>query len=287
MFKINKILTVVTMIVAMAAPAWAATFDGGPSGTATDWNTAENWDTDAVPTSSNSVTINAKTAEIQSNAPNIGGTLIVNNGGHLIINANLAHDVGNQDVVVIGGIITQNGGDVYFSDDMRLAGATHNLNGGTFYLNDYYRFDSPSLIAITGGSFTVGGSSGASGSYLRIDNGTFKITGDAATLITSTSLEADSGSTLEIVLKDGGITTFDVINNAALPGTLDVTLDAGFVLPTVATGYDLIVAGSLSGAIGTENLPSDDWSLSYVDGTTVRLSYVGSGGTSATMIYWK
>jgi hypothetical protein len=284
---LSIISVVLVVCLAMAAPALAATFDGGPSGTATDWNTAENWDTDLVPDGVSVTIPSGKTADIQTNAPDISGVLTVNNGGHLIINADLT--LGNADAIV-NGTITQNGGDVSFGDDMRTAGATHNMNGGTFYLNDYYRFDSASTIAITGGSFTVGGgifTAGLGGvRSLKIDNGTLKITGDKATLITSYKFESNSASTLEIVLKDGGITTFDVTGNAALAGTLNVTLDAGFVLPTGATDYTLISAGSLSGALGTVNLPSADWSVATV-GSDVVLSYVGSGATAGTLILVK
>jgi hypothetical protein len=264
--------------LAMAAPTLASTWDGeGGDGL---WNTALNWDGNWVPASSDNVYIETGyTVEIQTNAPDIGQPLVLDFGGHLTINANLAHvaSLNNMDVI-LGGIMTQGGGDVYFCDDMKpSATAVHNMNGGTFLLRDYY--NTLGLLAITGGSFTVGASTGADGSYLQINGGTLKITGDAAT-ITTTSLQAATG-TLEIVLKDGGISTIDVTNNAALPGTLDVTLDGGFT--PIAGDYTLISAGSLSGSLGTENLPSGDWSVATV-GNDLVLTYAPTVSTSTAAI---
>ena len=254
----------------MASPALAdINFTGG---TSTDWNTGTNWDTGWVPTiSDGNVFINAsKTADIQTDAPIIGGVLNVQRGAELIINSNFGHasTETNQDVW-LNGTITQNGGDVYFSDDTRPAGATHTMNGGTFVNRDYYRWDQASLLDIRGGSFTIGVFFNPNGK-----TGTLKVVGDAATSISFGKVEGFGSGTLDMVLKDGGITTIDVTNDANLPGTLNVTLDAGFT--PVAGDYTLISAGSLSGSLTTVNLPDENWSLN-TSATAVQLTYTPPG----------
>ena len=218
MFKIDRVFSVVTMIVAMAAPALAAPdFIGG--GGDDLWSNANNWSpvgVPTVPTDPLKITANAR---VQTAAV-ITSTLNVNNGVELIINADLKHpDTETNQDVTFQGTITQNAGDVYFSDDTRTSsGAIQNLNGGTFLNRDYYRMDGPSTINITGGSFTIGDYLGINGG-----SGTLKVVGDAATLISLGSLTGFGSGTLDIVLKDGGITTIDVTGTADLPGTLNVT----------------------------------------------------------------
>lgn len=258
----------------------AKSWDGG--GTGNLWNTSANWLPDGVPVSADGdVTINGVyTVVIDSNAPDMGGTLNLGGGADLTINANLAHDTGNKDVTINNADMTQNSGAVSFLDDLRISGgAVHTVNGGTFYINDYYRHDSAATTVIAGGTWT-------GGSYLRLASGSIlRVIGDTATLIDiGTSLEPNAGSTIAFVMKDGGITTIDVGTNMVQAGTLDITLDPGFVLPAGPTDYDLIdVAGSLSGSFGTTNLPNGDWSVSEV-GEILRLHYVGSGLVSGPII---
>jgi hypothetical protein len=260
--------------LAMAAPALAqADFVGG--GGDDLWSNANNWSPVGVPTLASGALRVRANADVQTNANRIGGVLAVDPGNELIINADFGHALTetNHDVW-LNGTITQNGGDVFFSDDTRPAGGTHTMNGGTFVNRDYYRWDAASLLDIRGGSFTIGVFFNPNGK-----TGTLKVVGDAATLISFGKVESFSAGTLDIVLKGGGITTIDVTNDANLPGTLNVTLDAGFT--PVAGDYTLISAGSLSGSIGTESLPSGDWSVATV-GNDVVLTYAPLGPLVAT-----
>jgi hypothetical protein len=264
-----SIVAVAALMFAMASPALAqADFVGG--GGDDLWSNAANWSPAGVPTlASGSLNINAN-ARVETAANEIGGVMAIN--ADLIINADLKYPAleTNQDVT-FQGTITQNAGDVYFSDDMRTFGdAIHTMNGGTFVLRDYYRMDSPSTININGGSFTIGTTGNEK--YLRMYGGTVKITGDTATTISFGSLVNFGNTTLDIVFKDGGITTIDVNGGANLPGTLNVTVDSG----SFVGDYTLISAGSLSGAIGTVNLPGGDWSVATV-GSDVVLTYASGG----------
>ena len=170
------------------------------------------------------------------------------------------------------------GGTVTAGDDLKMdnEASTFKMKSGSFenglsptedgYFNMTH---TNSLLEISGGSFIIDD---------RVDiAGTLQVIGDSATKILLGANGEDSvtlNGTVEIVLKDGGITTIECgAGNAALSGTLDVTLDPSF---TPASGdYDLIVAAAtMSGTFAATNLPSADWSLNYVDGdTTVKLTY--------------
>ena len=75
-----------------------------------------------------------------------------------------------------------------------------------------------------------------------------------------------------------GISTINALDYIQLRGTLDVSLDPSFVLPTINTDYDFLVKNPGQAGLGsfdTVNLPTDDWSLTYPDGAKiVRLTYV-------------
>jgi hypothetical protein len=261
----HSISIVAVAALMLAAPALAADLPANfTGGTSTDWNIATNWDTGVVPTiaynEGGQITVQANAVILLgATTPDIGGVLSVQSGNELIINADFGHapTETNRDVQ-LQGTITQNAGDVYFSDDTRPSGGgTYNMNGGTFVNRDYWRFDSAGTINITGGEFTIGG-------YLQMKNGgsdpaTLKVVGDAADLISLGSLTSFSAATLDIVFKDGGITTIDVTGGADLPGTLNVSVDSG----SFVGDYTIISAGSLSGTIGTENLPAG-WSVATV-----------------------
>jgi hypothetical protein len=265
----NCISIVAVAALMLAAPAFAAaTFDGGPTGTGTDWNTAENWDTDVVPTiATGNTAVNNKTVNVDANAPAFQGLLSVTGTSVVTINADWGHisTETNKDVT-FNATITQNAGDVYFSDDTRPSGGgTYNMNGGTFENRDYWRFDSAGTINITGGSFSIG-IIGTDWQGLNMNNNesTLKVVGDAAT-ISLGHLNGFGSGTLDIVFKDGGITTIDVTDDAAvlgasLPGTLNVSVDSG----SFVGDYTIISAGSALGAwSGTENLPAG-WSVATV-----------------------
>ena len=115
--------------------------------------------------------------------------------------------------------------------------------------------------------------------------GTLKIIGDAATINVNDDYKLWTGGSqdgaLELVLKGGGISTINVTDYMQLRGTLDVSLDPSFVLPTTNTDYDLLVSAKPDrrGTFDTVTLPNEtDWSLTYVDGEAgkdiVRLTYV-------------
>ena len=174
------------------------------------------------------------------------------------------------------------GGNVTAGDDLKMdnEASTFKMLGGSFEngvsdsQDGYFAMThSASRLEISGGSFIIDD---------RVTiAGTLEVIGDSATRILFCANGQDNvtlNGTVELVLKDGGITTIEGgAGNVALSGTLDVTLDPSFKLPTDATDYDLVVAGTaMTTTFDTVNLPSDDWSLSYTDGTTVLLSYVGT-----------
>ena len=271
---IKKALTVVTMIVALAATSWGHYWDGSENDGL--WNTPLNWDEGSVPTGSIFI---ENGDSVLLDTPQSAGEMEVNNA-NTTLTIKSALDTGGDSEIRNGGtIIIGTGGSWVLDDDMKMdtGVATLIVTDGSFetglstsqdgYLN---MTDSASRLEISGGSFIV--------EDKTTINGTLQVIGDTATRISLCDNGEDSVwlNKVELVLKDGGITTIEAGASIGLGALLDVTLDPSF---TPAAGdYDLIVAATRSGTFATTNLPSTDWSLSYVTDTTeiVRLTYSGS-----------
>ena len=130
----------------------------------------------------------------------------------------------------------------------------------------YAVVDPSSSVDISGGSF--------SSVEVFIIEGTLKIIGDdAAVRIGGVKGDMDfkKAGTLDMVIKDGGITTIVVYGEAKLSGgqggepgaeTLNVTL-AG-TAPAYGD-YDIISAHGRNGVFDNVSLPSSDWTLSYLN----------------------
>ena len=270
------------MIAAMAATSWGHTWDGEANDGL--WNTASNWVENTVP--STSVFIQNGDSVLLNTVEAVG-EMEVNDGSTLTIMAAL--DTGGDSEMRRGGtIIIGTGGSWDIDDDLKMDTEVATFkSAGTFetgtdtgedgYLNMTH---SDSRLEITGGSFIVEDKTTISG--------TLQVIGDTATNILFCANGGDSTylNKVEIVLKDGGITTIKSAGGGmGLGALLDVTLDSGFT--PIAGDYDLIsTAGSLSGTFTTVNLPSGDWTLNYVPGNQiVRLTYSGSDATPGTLIF--
>jgi hypothetical protein len=257
--------------LALTAPTWAATITWDAGGAADQkWSTAANWTGDALPGAGDTAEIaGGFSAVLDSSVAGItwlevdgGATLTVKTGADLVMSgefwvgrnsaATVLHEAGS--ITTGGG--TNGGGDTYVN------------NGGKY--------------TIEGGILTIGGDPqfGADGA-----GGTLKIIGDAATINVNDDFKmwtaGSQDGALELVLKGGGISTINVTDYMQLEGTLDVSLDPSFVLPTTNTDYDLLVSAKPDrrGTFDTVTLPNEtDWSLTYVDGEAgkdiVRLTYV-------------
>jgi hypothetical protein len=284
MKKLITLFAIAGMVLALTAPTWAATvtWDAG-GGADQKWSTAANWTGDALPGALDTAEIaGGFSATLDSNVAGItrlevdgGATLTVTTGAVLVMSSEFW--VGRNSAATVlheAGSITTGGG---------------NNSGGDTYVNNGGKY------TIEGGILTIGGDPhiGASGA-----GGTLKIIGDAATINVNDDFKMwTSGSqdgTLELVLKGSGISTINALDYIQLRGTLDVSLDPSFVLPTINTDYDLLVSAKpdLRAPFDTVNLPNEtDWSLTYVYDEAgkdiVRLTYVPVGAVASpgTLIF--
>lgn len=305
-------MTVVVVCLALTGPSWGADWDGG-GGANNTWNEGTNWNPDGVPT--DSVTIGGGFSAVLQNAVPSTGRLRVNGGADLTIKtgANLefagnfevgkggsAGTVLHEDGILkmtsgsdfyLGddggshGTYTMKDGSLTLGDDMKIGNegpGEFYLQGGTLVVGDYIGISTKSsavgLFEISGGSVTA--------DELRVGDdrdGTLRIIGDDATITNVGSYSQRSDSTLELIFKDGGISTINC-NSMSLAGTLDVSLDAGFT-PTPGD-YDLFVAGSSTATtFDFVSLPlGGDWSLTYPD-KIVRLTYVPEPATMCLLAF--
>jgi hypothetical protein len=270
MFKINRILTVVTIVMAMAATAFGVvSWDGGGDGVS--WSDGLNWSSNTVPveldgavTIGGGVSVKLETAS----QPKIF-SLYIEGGADLTISASI--DVADR--VRIGGT---GAGTLYLT-----AGT---LNVGNKIYNG--------ASAIGGvGIFEISGTGSSDSQYIENgtgdSHGTLRIKGDTATIDMVDFRQNSGAGTIELVFMDGGngggISTITVSEDSKANKTLAVDLSA-YTLPSTQTDYDVIVAADLRSdtfdSVTIDGVPIasvDDWSIAYVDTKIVRLSYAGSG----------
>ena len=110
-----------------------ATWDGSSS---TDWNTAANWSTNAVPTSSNDVIIpnvtnnpiiTSSSDECHNLTIQSGGVLTSNNGSYKLTAASITVDDGGSLVISNGEV--ESSGDADFSGDLTMSGGLLDVDG--------------------------------------------------------------------------------------------------------------------------------------------------------------
>ncbi len=180
------------------------------------------------------------------------------------------------------GTFTLIDGIVNVGDDLKVGGygtALLDMRGGQINLPSGYvsmgnHVGSNGTFQISGGTLLQAGGTGTDRKFSvgDEDTGVFRVIGDAASINILDYIQTAAFGTLEVVLKDGGISTINA-ETMTLAGALNVTLDAGFT-PT-AGDYDLIVAGTGTGTFDAVTLPPGNWSLSYPTGSEiVRLTYI-------------
>jgi hypothetical protein len=281
------ILLAVLAVVAMAAPARAATCTWNNADPNDNyWASNDNWVDDVAPTASDNVTINCDTSnkcEVQTGTTANFNELYVGNGtvGHLDVYGNMTQGGGyefkiGRNNVAGESTLTQYSGDIsanYTVDigyadwacDTGDAKGKYEIRGGSLNLG---------TRTLTLGGAATGGSAPPAGAT---SSGTLKIVGSASSGIDVGYYNQGSTSTLELVF-DGDsnpITKINITNwdeSNTLAGTLTVT-DSG----TTPDGtYTIIDYSAYSGTgygrisdddrFDTVNLPSG-WTIDYGDGT--------------------
>jgi len=112
-------------------------------------------------------------------------------------------------------------------------------------------------------------------------SGTFKVTGDDATINLDWYVSRGGNGTLVSELDADGLSTINVTDKALLSGTWNVT-DLGAVAGT----YNVLVAadGFDGTSFDTVNLPSDDWSWGIDGGTTLYVEYIPEPATLSLLL---
>ena len=272
------------MIAAMAATALAdVSWDG--LGTGNLWSTPGNWDSNAVPVvADGDVTISgAHSVKLETAAQPDINSLYIDGGADLTISSSFNVATDRTRIGAIPGSTTSGAGTLYLTDgDLDVSGKIYigaSVSGGV------------GTFEISGGSVDSTYIENGTGESL----GTLRIKGDAATIdmVDFRQNNGSTGGTIELVFMDGGngggISTINVSEDSKANGILAVDLSA-YTLPSIATDYDVIVANGLRDdefdTVTIDGVPianDDDWSISYVDGKIVRLSYAGSGITSTSV----
>jgi hypothetical protein len=283
LIKINRILTVVTMIAAMAATSWGETWDGG--GGDGLWNTATNWNPDTVPTGGIATINNGDSVALSGTAGDVN-FLSVNTSSSLSISTDL--DGSNDILIDSGGEVTLTSGvwDIHnnkikIGDGSSSGSPSFFMDGGTFTMDDKLEIFGTGLFQYTAGSFTVADN-------IEIDDGgTFRVVGyDAAGVLSFQGMEAgDSSGTFEFVPTVGGEITPISMSAASLSKTLVVDLDNVTAAATMTlfdatvgqatfSSIDITKSGYGSLTLGTEG--------ALLDGEYF-LAYDGGSGTDVVL----
>ncbi len=131
-FEIFLIVTLI-LIALKTSYSQTATWDGSSS---TDWNTAANWSTNSVPTSSNDVIIPDVTNDpiitsssdvCQNLTIQSGGILTSNNGSYKLTTASITVNDGGSLVISDGEV--ESSGDADFSGDLTMSGGLLDVDG--------------------------------------------------------------------------------------------------------------------------------------------------------------
>ena len=289
MFKINKIFTVVTMIVAMAATSWAHIWDGSELDGL--WNTPGNWD-EGVPNGGTTSITNGDSVTLSGTAGSVS-TLNVSGGSILNIEGTMN---GSNDILIDGGELHLTGTADVGNNKIKIGNSsgtgTFFMDGGTFTMDDKLEIYDAGIFQYKAGSFTVADN-------IEI-TGTFKVVGyDAAGLLSFEEMEAgNSSGTFEFVPNAAGEVTPITMSGGSLSKTLVVDL-VNVTAPVDIMLFDASVAQAAFASVaitkdatpltlGTIPLAVGEYFLDYAggSGTDVVLSVnVAGAGTPGTLIF--
>ena len=127
------LIVLLMLIIVKTSFSQTATWDGSSS---TDWNTAANWSTNAVPTSSNDVIIpdvtnnpiiTSSSDECHNLTIQSGGVLTSNNGSYKLTTVSITVNDGGSLVISDGEV--ESSGDADFSGDLTMSGGLLDIDG--------------------------------------------------------------------------------------------------------------------------------------------------------------
>ena len=281
------VLGVVLLGSAALCAADVVTWDGGPGGLGTDWDTAENWDPDGVPTNADQAVLNSGTIN-KWGVLNVDGGIghvgsVDHNGGDLTTDVVRLGFGGGAAYTISGGSITGTSvndgvsvGNFGATDAlMTIEGTAHISTADHFYASMGY--DDLGNWTGTGGTGKVVQTGGtvAPGKDLRVGiidggNGTYEISGGAISVL--------SGTATMYVGQKTGIGEFKVIGTDASInlgnyrhandlGTLSVVLDDHIAFSTINVSGVVDLAGMFEIELDTE-LPGGEYDWTIINKTS-------------------
>ena len=174
-------------------PAYGATFifDGGPGGTGQDWNTAANWDLDALPSSTDG-TIIPPTFDVNINSPDVVQV------GEIFEDASLTLVVGSTLTIKDGATLNQFAQSI---GSIRIDPTSTLTVDGDFNNNSPAEIIVAGLLVVTDtGSFVSFGDIIGDGEIQCVGNGTFDQQGTIAGTITVTDCGGAAVGSISIPL---------------------------------------------------------------------------------------
>jgi hypothetical protein len=280
-------------------------WDGGPTGTGTNWHTAENWVGDVLPGAGDDVEIGAAFAattitsnadvtinSIQSEAP-----LTLSNGDFSVAAASTLNSHLNLSgafaVLTGAGDLTLNGGLTWSAGTMRGAGTTILPQGaagaitGTVSQKILGRwFDNAGSLTYSGTRFVFGVSASELGLFSNLPQGVFTVSGEGD--LGHSSGPGQIFDNQGTFIRSGpGATVFSTVrfDNAGLvqvqEGTLGLDIGSQTGDFELADGVTLILGDDNTFAAGSD-LVGDGYHLQVLDGDS---SYAGAINTSGTLTF--
>ena len=235
-----EIILIVFLFIVLVKTSFTqtATWDGSSS---TDWNTAANWSTNAVPTSSNDVIIpnvtnnpiiTSSSDECQNLTIQSGGVLTINNGSYKLTAASISVDDGGSLVISDGEIECTGKADIDGLLTVSGSGATLDINGEL-------ELSSTTTESISNGNITVVGDfDGVAANNFTPTGGTLTMDGTGA----DATITMHSSANFNNLIVNSVSYDVDAGSNFDVNGTLTVTsgtLDISSYTVTVSGATDI------------------------------------------------
>ncbi len=288
-----EIILIVFLFIVLVKTSFTqtATWDGSSS---TDWNTAANWSTNAVPTNSNDVIIpnvtnnpiiTSSSDECHNLTIQSGGVLTSNNGSYKLTAASITVDDGGSLVISDGEIECTGKADIDGLLTVSGSGATLDINGEL-------ELSSTTTESISNGNITVVGDfDGVAANNFTPTGGTLTMDGSGADAIISMHTSANFNN----LIINSVSYDVDAGSNFDVNGTLTVTsgtLDISSYTATVSGATDIDGTLKISTGIYDANstFTASGGNITFTDAGFLKcaltVSSIGTLSTSnGTVVY--
>ena len=288
-----EIILIVFLFIVLVKTSFTqtATWDGSSS---TDWNTAANWSTNAVPTNSNDVIIpnvtnnpiiTSSSDECHNLTIQSGGVLTSNNGSYKLTAASITVDDGGSLIISDGEIECTGKADIDGLLTVSGSGATLDINGEL-------ELSSTTTESISNGNITVVGDfDGVAANNFTPTGGTLTMDGSGADAIISMHTSANFNN----LIINSVSYDVDAGSNFDVNGTLTVTsgtLDISSYTATVSGATDIDGTLKISTGIYDANstFTASGGNITFTDAGFLKcaltVSSIGTLSTSnGTVVY--